>query len=993
MKIFHRYLLNKLLLYKKWREHSHHSHVHWGVLGSVALGVALAFVGLGWNGFDSFEADVVGAQAASPDWMTQFTNGFDVGAPTGIMREYTHASSGCGRNLFEDWNISGFGTSGKTHRADAFLAPCAANPLRYYPSYDAIPTAQFPMPALIMFWMKVEAPNWQTVGSSRFSQLTVKGGPDIANSPLEKIVTTHIDGGGRMDCGHCTMLYQSTRAVPLGRPNDGDPKDGWHLQSAYLENVNGVTHAYFWVNEWFAVHGTVDNLFNRYLPQGAIVSIHAGLYADRNSPNTLFSVWNDDMKIFTVSNLDEARVIIESELPGNAQVGAPPGGGPLPTPSPSQSPSPTPTPTPTPPPPPSTVCGNNIKEGTEQCDGLSGQSCVSLGFSAGSIGCTRECNLDTSQCPGNVSSPPPPPPGPVSGWDHDYPRIATQSFMNAPAEWYARFDLNIFKEDRATLNRIRQLNSSAKMIYTEGISAYHSSLETVCGSLNEQYFVMRDDGVTHAGTLGRNQEFMNLSNLDQASVSVRYNEFIPRCLTNKAVSEGYDGVGTDWLWDKPRVQDDNMDMDRNGVNDYVQFGGASGVESEWSKGVGTLVSNWRAMIDGKTWFGNTSGQNVPLWLNTGKLHGNTEVPGALSLSNGLEFEREWGFTNFANAWNRYQSWINSGRKPSVWMTDVYPGLSDYTNYMNAKGYTRGAHTKNYLEIMRMYLAFTMMGNGYLEFNPRECGEHHCFAYFDEFDLSLGQPLASGGPHTLSPGVMVRFFDRGAVIMNANSSPVSVLDSQLRALSGYTGPYYRFLGGQDVALNGSRAINNGQQFTSITLDGHDASGHAVGDGILLVKSPTTVVSDIVIDNTEHFTSPGSEAVVVAPSAQWVQSRTQDGSWSPENVSTSRGTYAYDSTTSVAATATFTPSVGVAGNYEVFEWHGTCPGCGATNVKHEIKHTDGVITKTVDQSARVGQWNSLGTFQFNAGVSGYVKILTEGASATVIGDAIMFKYVGQ
>ncbi len=48
------------------------------------------------------------------------------------------------------------------------------------------------------------------------------------------------------------------------------------------------------------------------------------------------------------------------------------------------------------------VCGNSIKEGTEQCDGLSGQSCISLGFSSGSIGCTRECKLDTTQCPGGA---------------------------------------------------------------------------------------------------------------------------------------------------------------------------------------------------------------------------------------------------------------------------------------------------------------------------------------------------------------------------------------------------------------------------------------------------------------------------------------------------------------------------------------------------------------------------------------------------------------
>ncbi len=82
------------------------------------------------------------------------------------------------------------------------------------------------------------------------------------------------------------------------------------------------------------------------------------------------------------------------------------------------------------------ICGNNIKEGTEQCDGLSGQSCISLGFSSGSIGCTRNCILDTSQCPGSVSLPPvnPPPPPPTQcndGIDNSDPEDALID-MNDP---------------------------------------------------------------------------------------------------------------------------------------------------------------------------------------------------------------------------------------------------------------------------------------------------------------------------------------------------------------------------------------------------------------------------------------------------------------------------------------------------------------------------------------------------------------------------------
>ena len=49
-----------------------------------------------------------------------------------------------------------------------------------------------------------------------------------------------------------------------------------------------------------------------------------------------------------------------------------------------------------------TVCGNNIKEIDEQCDGtdLGGQTCTGLGYSGGTLICNQSCNFDTSSCTG-----------------------------------------------------------------------------------------------------------------------------------------------------------------------------------------------------------------------------------------------------------------------------------------------------------------------------------------------------------------------------------------------------------------------------------------------------------------------------------------------------------------------------------------------------------------------------------------------------------------
>lgn len=46
------------------------------------------------------------------------------------------------------------------------------------------------------------------------------------------------------------------------------------------------------------------------------------------------------------------------------------------------------------------VCGNNVKEGGEACDGgdLGGQTCQSRGFTGGTLACNANCTFDTSGC-------------------------------------------------------------------------------------------------------------------------------------------------------------------------------------------------------------------------------------------------------------------------------------------------------------------------------------------------------------------------------------------------------------------------------------------------------------------------------------------------------------------------------------------------------------------------------------------------------------------
>jgi DNA/RNA endonuclease YhcR with UshA esterase domain len=51
-------------------------------------------------------------------------------------------------------------------------------------------------------------------------------------------------------------------------------------------------------------------------------------------------------------------------------------------------------------PPTGPTCGNNIKEGDEECDGtdLAGQTCITRGFVGGTLSCNFDCTFNTSNC-------------------------------------------------------------------------------------------------------------------------------------------------------------------------------------------------------------------------------------------------------------------------------------------------------------------------------------------------------------------------------------------------------------------------------------------------------------------------------------------------------------------------------------------------------------------------------------------------------------------
>jgi hypothetical protein len=124
-----------------------------------------------------------------------------------------------------------------------------------------------------------------------------------------------------------------------------------------------------------------------------------------------------------------------------------------------------------------------------------------------------------------------------------------------------------------------------------------------------------------------------------------------------------------------------------------------------------------------------------------------------------------------------------------------------------------------------------------------------------------------------------------------------------------------------------------------------------------SSCTGQSTEIIVDNTDSgFTSTGS--------------------WYTSGYAGPYGSNSKAADVNQGSTATWTLSIPDAGTYAVYAWW--TEGEGRINdAKYQITHASGTSTVYVNQKVDGGQWNLLGTYTFNAGSSGYIK-LTDSSS---------------
>jgi len=100
------------------------------------------------------------------------------------------------------------------------------------------------------------------------------------------------------------------------------------------------------------------------------------------------------------------------------------------------------------------LCGNNIKETGEECDGtdLAGQSCTSKGYTGGTLSCNSSCNFVTSACTSGGDG------GGGGGGGGGYVAPATSAIFNGRA--YPKSAVTLLKDAQIAATTIADANAN-----------------------------------------------------------------------------------------------------------------------------------------------------------------------------------------------------------------------------------------------------------------------------------------------------------------------------------------------------------------------------------------------------------------------------------------------------------------------------------------------------------------------------------------------------
>ncbi len=571
----------------------------------------------------------------------------------------------------------------------------------------------------------------------------------------------------------------------------------------------------------------------------------------------------------------------------------------------------------------------------------------------------------------------------ATNFNPSYPRTAAFFWGPGRAEFYAQFDMVVAGKNDGMFQGIRDINPDAILVWTVDWQAGGPFRY----DFPEEWAFRNEDEKIVYYTTSRNLLFADPTDFCDVHDGSEYPEYAGKkyndALVEKVLKDTdfsiYDGVASDGIWTK-FWGISGIDFDRDGSDDG------------WDEQSEALQDGWRTVM--KKFKDNMPAGKV-LVMNYGWGTGILDSPHIDG-----RFWEIWGKADYE--WEAF-------RETTEKMND-HPG-PDVT-FINIKPKLHGGHgvsigdkqSEDYPRFARYGVASSCITDTFA--NAGDFQEHYWAVWVDEMGVDLGYPTseAQNIERTCYESlwfnvcVMARFFDNGVVIVNPTKDTLTISDDDLKQLTGYTGPYYRFRGSHDPNFN------NGQLFDQVDLVssvwGDADNNEFIGDGILLVKTPTTVVSDIIVDN--DFGPTTISQVKAEVSGDWENGRKDCetshvpywalGPWYCGHGDLGNLPHYY--TDDRNSEAVFTINISVPGNYDVYEWHAWAGKDNrlpsSTKTPFEIKHAAGTDTVVINQQDKYAEWILLGSYDFSKGTDNYVKVKTQGTDNYVIADAVKLVY---
>ncbi len=325
------------------------------------------------------------------------------------------------------------------------------------------------------------------------------------------------------------------------------------------------------------------------------------------------------------------------------------------------------------------------------------------------------------------------------------------------------------------------------------------------------------------------------------NVTTDWPDVWPQVVKQKVLDTGlWDGIFYDVVeGSTTHYANGDIDINNDGVRDDPET-----INRAWRHGMGRLLTNTRSVI-GPSYYIVINGSSVAEY----------QAP-----INGRMFE------SFPTPWEGRGRWIDT---MSLYAAQAAQNTTPLTTIINTT--TRDKGSQYDYQLMRYGLASALLGNGYSSFDFGSSDHHQVWTY-DEYNASLGRPIASAvdiinNSSNIVPSVWRRDFEQGATFVNATDKPIELQLTQ---------DFERIHGLQDPR------VNTGQITSDVAL--------GPKDGILLMKPLEKIIgtpfingafarvftTDGVVKRTGFFSynavAPGGSTIVTLPPSESASVRT-------------------------------------------------------------------------------------------------------------------------